>query len=221
MFRRLLPEAFAPNRPWGMHGTSLALHPLVACVFLFALPCSFKSVMLMTSRQQSVLVGAAVTGILSTSYLGFINTLCCLGVVIGGAVATQQYASRTGGPVESGDGAVLGALAGAGGAVLAALFDVVLRPFNLDSQSIQQGLQEQLMQGMNGEQGMSPEMMQQMQGEGPGLLSVMGLAFLLLNVIVFAIFGAIGGAIGAAIFGDETNGGADGGQPVEAEGVQE
>ena len=177
--------------------------------------------MLMTSRQQSVLVGAVATGILSTSYLGFINTLCCLGVIIGGVVTAQQYASRTGGPVESGDGAVLGALAGAGGAVLATLFDVVLRPFNLDSQSIQQGLQEQLMQGMNGGQSVSPEVMQQMQGEGPGLLSVMGLAFLLLNVIVFAIFGAIGGAVGAAIFGDETNGGADGGQPVEAEGVQE
>ena len=92
MFRRLLSEAFALNRPWGMHGMSLALHPLVACVFLFALPCSSKPAMLMTSRQQSVLVGAAVTGILSTSYLGFINTLCCLGVIIGGAVATQQPA---------------------------------------------------------------------------------------------------------------------------------
>jgi len=174
----------------------------------------------MTSRQQSVLVGAAVTGILSTSYLGFINTLCCLGVIIGGAVTAQQYASRTGVSVESGDGAVLGALAGAAGALLSAVFNVMLRPFNLDSESIQQSLQEQLMQITNGEQGMSPEMMQQMQGEGPELLSVVGLGLLLINVIVFSIFGAIGGAIGAAIFGDETDDGADGGTPVTAEIVE-
>jgi hypothetical protein len=174
----------------------------------------------MTPRQQSILVGAVVTGILSTSYLGLINTLCCLGVIVGGVVATQQYAARTSGGVPSGDGAVLGAFAGAAGAVLSAVFDVMLRPLNLDSRSIQQGLQEQLMQ-MGGGQGMSPEMMQQMQGEGPGLLSVMGLAFLLMNLILFAIFGAIGGAIGAALFGKDDAQGPGTTQTVEAEVIDE
>jgi len=173
----------------------------------------------MTPRQQSILVGAVVTGILSTSYLGLINTLCCLGVIVGGIVTTQQYAARTAGSVPSGDGAVLGAFAGAAGAVLSAVFDVMLRPLNLDSQSIQQGLQEQLMQ--MSDQGMSPEMMQQMQGEAPGLLSVMGLGFLLLNVVLFAIFGAIGGAIGTALFGEDDAGGAGAAQTVEAEVIDE
>lgn len=157
----------------------------------------------MTPRQQSILIGAVVTGILSTSYLGFINVLCCIGVIVGGIVASQQYASRTGGTIRAGDGAVLGALAGAGGAVLSALFDQLLRPFNLDSQSITEGMREQLMQNMGGEQGMSPEMMQQFQGEGPGLLTAAGLLFLLMNVVLFAIFGAIGGALGTALFGEE------------------
>jgi hypothetical protein len=174
----------------------------------------------MTPRQQSILVGAVVTGILSTSYLGLINTLCCLGVIVGGVVTTQQYAARTAGSVPSGDGAVLGAFAGAAGAVLSAVFDVMLRPLNLDSRSIQQGLQEQLMQ-MGGGQGMSPEMMQQMQGEGPGLLSVMGLAFLFMNLILFAIFGAIGGAIGTALFGEDDAQGPGTAQTVEAEVIDE
>jgi len=174
----------------------------------------------MTPRQQSILVGAVVTGILSTSYLGLINTLCCLGVIVGGIVTTQQYATRTRGSIPSGDGAVLGAFAGAGGAVLASLFDVMLRPLNLDSSSISQDMMEQFMQGMEGQQGMSPEMMQQMQGEGPGLLSVMGLAFLFMNLILYAIFGAIGGAIGTALFGEDEGGGA-GAQTVEAEVIDE
>lgn len=174
----------------------------------------------MTPRQQSILVGAVVTGILSTSYLGLINTFCCLGVIVGGMVTTQQYAARFTGSIASGDGAVLGAFAGAAGAVLSAVFDVMLRPLNLDSQSVQQNLQEQLMQYMGGE-GMSPEMMQQMQGEAPGLLSAMGIALLLMNVVVFAIFGAIGGALGTALFGEDETGGPGTTQTVEAEVIDE
>lgn len=169
----------------------------------------------MTPRQQSILVGAVVTGILSTSYLGLMNTLCCLGVIVGGIVTAQQYVGRTEAAVEAGDGAVLGAAAGAGGAVLSAFFDVMLRPFDLDSQAVQQSLSESLMQ-MAGEQGMNQMMQMQPQGEGPGLLSVMGLLILALNVVLFAIFGAIGGALGTALFGGEADG-SGGAQTVDAE----
>jgi hypothetical protein len=159
----------------------------------------------MTPRQQSILVGAVVTGILSTSYLGLLNTLCCLGVIVGGIVTVQQYVGRTGGLVEAGDGAVLGAAAGAAGAVLSAVFDAALRPFDLDSQAVQKSLQESMMQ-MVGEEEMNQMMqMQQAQGEGPALLSVMGLLMLAVNAILFAIFGAIGGAFGTALFGEETD----------------
>ena len=156
----------------------------------------------MTPRQQSILVGAVVTGILSTSYLGLINFACCLGVILGGAVAVQQFTSRTGTSVETGDGAVLGALAGAGGAVLANIFDRALRPLGLDSQSISQDMMQNLAQ-MEGQQGMSPEMMQQFQSGGSMTMIIVGL---LIGIVVNAIFGAIGGAIGAAIFGEEDQG---------------
>ena len=153
----------------------------------------------MTPRQQSILVGAVVTGILSTSYLSLINFACCLGVILGGAVAVQQFTSRTGTSVETGDGVVLGALAGAGGAVLANIFDRALRPLGLDSQSISQDMMQNFAQ-MQGQQGMSPEMMQQFQGGGGMTMIIVGLLF---GIVVNTIFGAIGGAIGAAIFGEE------------------
>lgn len=154
----------------------------------------------MTARQQSILIGAVVTGILSTSYLFFINILCCLGVMIGGAVATQQYTSRTRTPVESGDGAVLGALAGAGGAILQPILNWALRPFGLGIRDISMSM----MEGMQGQPGMSPEMMQQLQ-TSPSLGAI--LFNLVIGIIVYAIFGAIGGAIGAAIFGGDEQGG--------------
>ncbi len=153
----------------------------------------------MTPRQQSILVGAVVTGILSTSYLFFINLLCCLGVIVGGVVATQQYTSRARPSINAGDGAVLGALAGAGGAVFQPLFNWALRPFGLGLRDIALSWLE----GMEGQPGVSPEMMQQMQSsQSTGTI----LFNLVVGMIVFAIFGAIGGAIGAAIFGEEKDG---------------
>ncbi len=157
----------------------------------------------MTPRQQSILTGAVVTGILSTSYLSFVNTVCCLGVIVGGVVAVQQFTSRTGRVIEAGDGAVIGALAGVGGAVLGSIFDAMLRPLSLDSNSISQDLMQQWMQGMQGQQGMSPEMMQQFQGGGGMMMFLVGLGF---SVVLYAIFGAIGGAIGTALFGEESPG---------------
>lgn len=176
----------------------------------------------MTPRQQSILIGAVVTGVLSTSYLSFINVLCCLGVIIGGIVAAQQYTSRMRAanerPVlESGSGAVLGALAGAGGAVIGPLLDRALRPLGLDSQTISRGMMEQWMEGMQGQQGMSPEMMQQFQGEQTFLMMVGGI---LLNLVLYSIFGAVGGAIGAAIFGEDDAGGGEGVQTAEAEVIE-
>ncbi|MFP4227239.1 MAG: hypothetical protein ACLFTE_00250 [Salinivenus sp.] len=175
----------------------------------------------MTPRQQSILVGAVVTGILSTSYLSFINVLCCLGVMIGGAVAAQQYATRAAGAgtspaLNAADGAVLGSLAGVGGAILGPLFDWSLRPVGLDSQTISQGMMEEWMQRMEGQQ-MSPEMMEQFQGEGTTLLF---LGSMLFNIVLYAIFGAIGGAVGAAIFGGDEPDGGGGVQVAEAEVIE-
>ena len=167
----------------------------------------------MTPRRRSIFVGALVTGILGTSYFSLINLVCCLGVLIGGAVTVQQFTSRTGTAIESGDGAILGALAGAGGAILTAIFDWGLRPLNLDSQSVTQDMFSGLMQGMEGQGGFSPEMMQQMQGEQTIGAILVGLV---VGIIVNAIFGAIGGAIGAAIFGEDAAG-SGGMQTADAE----
>lgn len=149
----------------------------------------------MTIRQQSILIGALVTGILSTSYLGFINTLCCLGVIIGGIVTVQQYVQRSGRAIEAGDGAVLGAIAGALGSIFGALFDRLLRPLGLDSQSVWQGMMEDMMEGQR-------EMAQDFSQfqEGGTLMILFSIA---IGLVLYAIFGAIGGALGTALFGEE------------------
>jgi hypothetical protein len=160
----------------------------------------------MSTKQRAVVVGAVVAGLLSTSYLAAINIICCLGVIIGGLVAAQQFASSRSGAIQTGDAALLGAGAGALGAVFSTVFELVLRPLSLDSQSIIQDYLDSFAQQMrqSGEQlppGFEQAMQQGEQGIGAILLGVV------ISMILYAIFGAIGGAIGGSIFGS------DGGEP--------
>jgi hypothetical protein len=190
-FFAILREAFAQRPVWASAGSA---HLLVR-----------QGTQIMTTRQQSILIGALVVGALSTSYLSFINTICCLGVLVGGAVAAQQHVSRSSAAgMEAGEGAVLGALAGAGGSILSAVLNRALRPLNLDPQSISQSIMEnmQMMQEMQGQSGMPQGFMQE-QGDPGFLLVVLGIAF---NLVLYSVFGAIGGAIGASLFGgDDTS----------------
>jgi len=155
----------------------------------------------MSDKQTAILIGAAVTGLFSVSFFSFVNAACCLGVVIGGLVATQQYVSRTGGvKVETGDGAIIGAGAGALGAVLGSLVDLALKPVGLDSESVSQQIMGNVMENMGAEQSQQFQaMMQQQSEQGIGMI----LVFSVIGIILYAIAGAIGGAIGAAIFGNE------------------
>ena len=155
----------------------------------------------MTTRQRSILAGALITGILSTSYFNFINTICCLGVMLGGVVTIQQFTSQSGTSLEAGDGAILGALSGAAGAVFAAVFEGILRPVGLDSDTISRDMLEEWSRSMEGEQMMSPEMMEQLQSGESGIVFI--ILGTVVTMVVYALFGAIGGAVGTSIFGPD------------------
>lgn len=166
----------------------------------------------MSDKQRAIVVGAVVTGILSSSYLALINVLCCLGVMIGAVVTAQQYAATTAGAVETGDGALLGAGAGALGAVVSQLLDFVLNPLDLGSKAVAESI-FQFAQSLQPNNGQMP-MDQMMQQADQGLFAI--LVSLVFTMIIFAIFGAIGGAIGAAIFGSD-----DGSQTAQTGTVQQ
>ena len=73
----------------------------------------------MNSKLRPVLIGGLVMGLLSgLPYVSLGNLVCCLWVVAGGALATYLYIKKSSTPVDMGEGAVIGLLAGVVGAVI-------------------------------------------------------------------------------------------------------
>lgn len=141
-------------------------------------------------------------GLLSTSYLSYINVLCCLGVIAGALVAVWHYTDTNELTIPTGKGAGFGAMAAIGGSLIAIVLNLVL---------IQIGIRHDLaiveffVNSMG--DSMPPEQLEEMERQleapfeiGPYLLNgIFGIA-------ISAAFGAIGGAIGAKVFkkgGDE------------------
>jgi hypothetical protein len=155
----------------------------------------------MPDKKQSLILGTALTAVLSTSYLGLL-TCCCGGVIIGALVTVWHYTSTHGITLTGGQGAVLGLTVGLLGALVSAVLDYAL---------IQAGVRVdvtimQFMLDRFGDQ-MPPESYDQMVEQMEQAVTFGKFALqALLGVAISAGIGAIGGAIGASIFkkgGDE------------------
>jgi hypothetical protein len=73
----------------------------------------------MNNKLRPALIGGIVMGLLSGfPYVSLGNIACCLWVVLGGALATYLYIKKSPTPVDMGEGALLGLLAGVFGTVV-------------------------------------------------------------------------------------------------------
>jgi len=147
----------------------------------------------MDQRQPEYLTPAlmagAVAGILSG--IPFVNCLCCLWIIGGGAVAAHLLAQRTGGPLTGGDGAIVGALTGIVAAVVEALVGIPLRAFNRE-------FVQRLMERMGQFADDMPAGWESWLDQGPGASVGLFLLGLFLSAAIFAALGALGGIIGAS-----------------------
>ena len=150
----------------------------------------------MSPKGQSIFIGGIVVAVLSTSYLGLINLLCCAGVIIGAMAAVWHYTSENELTIPAGEGAVMGLSAAALGVVLATIINFIL---------IKMGIRHDLMisEFILGQFGgsMPPEQVEAMEEQMTQPVTIG--AYLvngLIGIVVSVIFGAIGGAIGAAVF---------------------
>ncbi len=149
------------------------------------------------SKLQPALLGGLVIGVLSAlPVINMGNCLCCLWVVLGGALATWLLQQNQSTAVEPVDGLLTGMLAGIAGAVIGTLLAVPIQmlmgPLGNDA------LRRMLEQNSSD---MPPEVrnvLEQMASGGVhGVFLVIGL---IVSVCINVIFGGLGGALGAVMF---------------------
>jgi hypothetical protein len=81
----------------------------------------------MNNKLRSAMIGGVVIGLLSgIPYVNLVNVFCCLWIIAGGALASYLYIKKSPAPVNIGEGAMIGALAGAIGMVVQLLVGVPL-----------------------------------------------------------------------------------------------
>lgn len=153
------------------------------------------------SKIQPALLAGLVIGVLwSVPFLNLINLCCCLGVMVGGALAAWLLIKRSPVlPVSSGDGAVVGLLAGLVGA---AVYLVLGIPIGLVFNQTGVSMVRSIFALLN-----NPEINRAMEeairnAENQGLAErlVGALVIWFITSIISVGFSTIGGLIGVSMF---------------------
>lgn len=148
------------------------------------------------SRYQHVLLGGLFIGVLSAlPVVGYLNGCCCLWVVCGGLLTTYLLQQNRTAPVESGEAAIGGLLAGILGAVLYLVVQAII--VMVSGETINATVQEAL-----ANQQLPPELRDRVEQlmHGPNLM----LLSAAVTLPVYAVVGMLGALLGVAIFKKKT-----------------
>ena len=147
------------------------------------------------------LIGGAVAGVLSS--IPFLNCLCCLWIIGGAVLASYLLAKDSPVSLTSGDGAIVGALAGISAAVVDSLVGIPLHGLNV---AVIRRMMERLSEFADE---MPSGWENWLDRTGGGFSIAMFLMGLFISAAVFAVLGALGGIIGMSLFGKKKARGAD------------
>ncbi len=132
----------------------------------------------MTNKLKPALLGGLVAGILSV--IPIVSTCCCLWAILGGMLACFLYIRSSASPVSTGEGAGLGAMAGAIGALIYLII----------------GLPIALIFGV----GQMEEVFRRSGVEIPLGGIALALLSVFLVIVLILIFSTLGGILGVPIF---------------------
>ncbi len=147
----------------------------------------------MDKRTQPALVGGLIVGLLSAlPIISAGNLCCCMWVIGGGIVAAYMLQQNSMAPLTSGDGALVGLLAGIVGAFV---YLIVSVPITFLIAPMERVFLQRIIENAGN---MPPEFREYVGTYiGGGVRLTLGFVFML---IIGSIFSTLGGIIGAAIF---------------------
>jgi hypothetical protein len=155
-------------------------------------------------KLQPALLGGLAIGVLSAlPVVNVVNLCCCAWVVFGGALAAYLMQQNQQAPINAGDGAIVGLMAGAIGAIVGSLISI---PIGIAMGPFQMEMMDRVLQGA---EDMPPEvrdLFEQWRGGMAGGAAIgVGFIFLLLfSLFLYSIFGMLGGLLGAVMFKKNT-----------------
>jgi hypothetical protein len=152
------------------------------------------------AKLQPALLGGVAIGVLSAlPVINIVNLCCCAWVVAGGALASHLMQQNHPAPINAGDGAIVGLLAGAIGAIVGTVLSV---PIAMMMGPFQVQMMERILQGAQDMPTELRSIFEQMQG-GMGGAAAMGIGLVLslfFSLFFYSIFGLFGGLLGALLF---------------------
>jgi hypothetical protein len=153
-----------------------------------------------SARLQPALLGGVFIGVLSAlPFISAANCCCCLWVVAGGVLSVYLRQQNSPVAIQPSEGALMGLIAGAIGGIIAAVLGyavaLMMGPWQNDF----------MQRILEANQDTPPEVRQMMErmmsGGAMGAVAVMGM---LVNVVVYSVFGLLGGLLGTVIFKKNT-----------------
>ena len=144
----------------------------------------------MNDKLKPALIGGAIIGILTA--LPVLQSCCCIWAIVGGLIAANIYIKGSPNPVQPAEGAIVGAIAGAIGAVLIFVIGI---PLQLIFGTAMASMMGGFIQNADPSQAAQvQEMMAASVGFGRAILNA------LIYSVTGVVFSAVGGLIGVAIF---------------------
>lgn len=144
----------------------------------------------MNDKLKPAIIGGVILGVLSA--IPAVNTCCCIWALVGGLIAANMYIKASPNPATPADGAIVGAIAGAIGAVLIIVVGI---PLQLIFGAAMMSMMGNVIQ--NADPSQAAQLQQAMAG---GL----GIGRAILNALMYSvtavIFSAVGGLLGVALF---------------------
>lgn len=148
----------------------------------------------MNNKLKPALIGGVFIGVLSViPFVSAANLCCCLWAILGGMLATYLYVKNSPTPAGAGDGAVLGVIAGAVGAVISLILGI---PIALAMGPTMRNMIVSLMQNVDPRQ--AELMRQQFEAQGNAVAPLIIQS--LIGAGLLFVFAILGGLLGVPIF---------------------
>lgn len=151
--------------------------------------------MMAPAKTQPALLGGVAIGVLSALPVINVANCCCAWILFGGALAAYLMQANHPEPIQIGDGAIVGLLAGLTGAFVWLIISV---PVNMVMAPFQSQMAQRILRDASD---ISPELRGLFEGMSGGPAIGIGLIFgFFVMLVVSTTFGMLGGLFGALMF---------------------